>query len=249
MILDLEDAVPVERKDAARAALPGSVAALAGLPVIVRINADWRNAYADLTIAVPAGVSAIMVPKVESIGRLSVIGQMVGELAEAAALQIAPALIALIESPIGLTQLDALAAVDGVIGLALGSEDFALVLGVPATLEALDLPCRMIGLAAGARKIMALGLPISITTIEDMDAWVNAVGRARKFGMTGALCVHPRQIAPVNQGFAPTEIECEAARRVLAAWTAAKGTGVIVVDGKMVDPPVVQAAQRTLAGK
>lgn len=249
VILDLEDAVPLERKDAARAALPASVAALDGLPVVIRINADWRTAYADLAVAVQTGVSAIMVPKVAAVERLSVIGQMVDELAETAALPVAPALIALIESPLGLAQLDALATVDGVIGLALGSEDFALTLGVPPTPDALDLPCRMIGLAAAARGVMAIGLPISISTIEDVDAWAKAVGRARAFGMTGALCVHPRQIGPVNQGFAPTENECEAARRVLAAWTAADGAGVIMVEGKMVDPPVLRAAQRILARK
>jgi citrate lyase subunit beta/citryl-CoA lyase len=249
VILDLEDAVPPARKPDARAGLPAAATALAakGCDLVVRINGSWRDVIADLAVVVRPEVSAIMVPKVESGPRLAVIAEMVAEAAEDAGLAAAPGLIALIESPAGLSELDAIAQVDGVIGLALGSEDFSLALGVPPTPVALELPCRLLALAAARRGLMALGLPISIATIEDEAGWKAAVDLARAIGLTGALCIHPRQIDAVNRGFIPGESEAEAARRILAAWNAADGAGVIKLDGRMIDRPVMLAAQRLLA--
>jgi citrate lyase subunit beta / citryl-CoA lyase len=134
VILDLEDAVPADRKVAARAGLLSVVGVLAQCcPVVVRINAPWREAMDDLAFAVQHGVSAIMVPKVEDAARVIVVGEMVAEFASAASRSEPPGLIALVESPAGLASLDTIAAVDRVIGLALGSEDFSLALGVPPT--------------------------------------------------------------------------------------------------------------------
>jgi len=249
VILDLEDAVPAGRKAAARAGLPSVVAILVerSCPLVVRINGAWRDAMDDLAVAVRDGVSAIMVPKVEDAARLAVVAEMVAEFSSAAGRSDTPGLIALIESPAGLASLDAIVAVEGVIALALGSEDFSLALGVPPTPELLDLPCRMLSLAAARRGLMALGAPISIGTINDQDAWHDAARKARRLGLTGALCIHPSQIAPVNEGFACPPAEVEAAARIVAAWDAGRGTGVIQVDGRMIDRPVVLAARRTLA--
>jgi citrate lyase subunit beta/citryl-CoA lyase len=201
----------------------------------------------DLALAVPHGVSAIMVPKVEDPARIAVISEMIAEIASVAGRPEPPGVIALMESPAGLTSLDAIAAVNSVIGLALGSEDFSLALRVLPTPEALDLPCRMLALAAASRGLMALGAPISISTIDDQAVWQLAVRRARAIGLTGVLCVHPRQIAPVNEAFACSPAEVAAAARIVAAWEAAGGVGVVKVDGKMVDRPVVMASRRTLA--
>jgi citrate lyase subunit beta/citryl-CoA lyase len=250
VILDLEDAVLPERKPAARDGLAEVIAALAenSCLIVVRINSAWRDVYADLAVAVCAGVAAIMVPKVENSGRLAVIAEMVAEFAQTAGVPV-PGLIALVESPAGLAAIDAIADVDSVIGLALGSEDFSLSLGVSPSAEALDLPCRVMALAAARRGLIALGLPISIATIDDQVAWQAAVRTARAIGLTGALCIHPRQIAAVNQGFAWSAAEIAAAARVVAAWDAAGGAGVIQLDGRMVDLLVVLAARRTLAGR
>lgn len=247
VILDLEDAVPVDRKAAAREGLAASVAGLSYMPVLVRINGGWLDTIADLSVAVRPGVAAIVVPKLESAARLIVIREMMAEYAASARMERIPDIVALIESPAGIAQLDAIAAVDGVIGLALGSEDFSLALGVAPTPEALELPCRLLALTASTRGQMALGLPISIATIEDMEAWTLAVNRARAFGINGALCIHPAQIAPVNVAFTPSAAERDAAIRVIAAWEAAKGAGVVLVDGRMVDRPVVLAAQHILS--
>jgi len=248
VILDLEDAVPPDRKAAARDGVPAAAAAIAsrGSPVIVRINAEWRAACVELPLATRPDIAAIMVPKAESGARLSVIAEMVREYAGDAGMDAPPGLIALVESPAGVAALDEIAVVPGMIGLALGTEDFSLALGVPPSREALELPCRLLALAAARHGLMALGLPVSIATIDDMDAWQEGIRMARAVGMTGALCIHPRQIAPVNQGFALSVDEVDRARRVLDAWDAAGRSGVVLHEGRMIDRPVVLAAERTL---
>ncbi|MDB5576301.1 MAG: CoA ester lyase [Bradyrhizobium sp.] len=249
VILDLEDAVPLGRKASARATLPDTALAVAATAthVVVRINTSWRDAVSDLDMAVCDGVAAIMVPKVEDAARLAVIAEMVAELTIARELPRAPGIIALVESPAGLAELDRIAATPGLIGLALGSEDFSLSLGVPPTPEALDLPCRMVALAAARHCLMALGVPVSIATFDDDVAWRDAVARGKAIGLTGALCIHPRQVGPANNGFSPSVAEIEIARRALAAWNEAGARGVIRFEGRMVDEPVAQAARRTLA--
>lgn len=156
-------------------------------------------------------------------------------------------MIALIETAAALPRLAEIAEIPQLIGRALGSEDFSLSVGVPPSPELLDLPCRQIALAAAPRGLMALGLPISIAMISDRDAWAAAVARARAIGMTGALCIHPRQVEPINQGFAPSDEERQRAARIAEAWEASDGRGVITVDGRMVDLPVILAARRLLA--
>jgi citrate lyase beta subunit len=105
----------------------------------------------------------------------------------------------------------------------------------------------MLGLAAARRGLMALAAPVSISTIDDKAAWQLGVRKARTIGLTGVLCIHPCQIAAVNEAFTCSPAEVTAAARIIAAWEAAGGAGVIQVDGKMVDRPVVLASRRTLA--
>lgn len=244
VILDLEDGVAASGKAAARSSIAAAIDTLSrqGCTVVVRTNADWRNAAADLAVAVVAGVSAVMVPKVEDPARLSVLATMIREIA---ADRSPPGVIALIESPRGLLAAPAIAQLDGVTGLALGSEDFALAMGVPPTPDLLDMPCRMLCLAAASCRLMALAVPISIGRLADGPGWQAAVDRARAFGATGALCIHPAQVAAANAGFGPSPAEVEDARTVVAAWHAQDG-GVVRVNGKMVDEPVYRAAAALL---
>jgi len=251
IILDLEDAVPIEGKAAARQGLVAAAATLAGQgqDVLVRINAAWRLAHADLEVAVNPDVRAIVAPKVEDAGALSVLSAMIGEWEAEQGLPVGKiSLIALIESPLALSRLNEIAAVERVAGLALGSEDFSAVLGAPPSPQSLDLPCRMIALVAAARGQMALGTPISLAAFREADAYAEAARLGRAVGMTGALCIHPDQVAPLNAAFSPSEAELAAARKITAAWAGRPpGAAVLSLDGKMIDPPVVLQAERTLA--
>lgn len=251
IIVDLEDAVVPAAKPAARSALPDSIRTLcdAGADVVVRINQSWLDVFADLDAAVCEGVEAVMVPKSEDPARLAVLAEMVGEFERQRGLDPGRlGLIALIETPAGVVRAAEIAAIDRVVGLALGTEDLSLAFGAEPTEALLDLPCRQIALAAATRQLMAFAVPISIASYRDEDGCRIAAARAKGFASTGALCIHPAQVLIANAAFAPSEPEIARARKIARAWVLGDGDrrGVVVHEGKMIDRPVLARAQRTL---
>lgn len=248
IILDLEDAVPAAGKAAARAAAGGWIDRLSGLgaAVIVRVNSGWIDLLADLEAVVRPGLAAVVLPQVRDDVQPRALDAMLNELEAARGLrQGSVGMIALVESPAGLSHLAALAALPRMIGLALGSEDFSLALRVEPAPPALTLPCQMIALAAAGRGLMAIGLPDSLANFRDLDRYRQAAAQARALGMTAALCIHPAQVAEINRAFAPSAAERAWAQRVLTAWAQAEanGQGVASVDGQMIDRPVVERAK------
>jgi citrate lyase subunit beta / citryl-CoA lyase len=250
VILDLEDAVAAQAKRDARAGLRAAAEGLAakGAQVLVRINTPWREALSDLEAAVCPAVRGVVAPKIDDAARARVVGEMIREVEKGRAMPAATQLIALIESAAGLRTAAAIAAVEGVSGLALGSEDLCLEMGVAPGADVLDLPCKLIALAAAPRRQMALGLPVSIAEFRDLEAYGRAVSQARRIGMTGALCIHPAQVAALNSGFAPSAAEIEEAKAITAAWEAAVAEGRAVAShaGRMIDAPVAERARRVL---
>lgn len=251
VILDLEDSVALASKAGARAGMSAVVADLAarGIDILVRINAPWRLAYADLEAAVVDGVRAIVVPKVEHADRVRSIAEMIGEIEGERGLVVgAIGVIALVESPVALPRLYDIAAIDRVVGLAFGSEDFSMQMGVTPSPASLVLPCQSIAVAAAAAGIMALGLPVSLANFTDLGQYEAGAQLAREIGMTGALCVHPAQVPIVNAAFSISDAEREDAERTVAAWeeAVARGEAVVALDGRMIDLPVVNRARMML---
>lgn len=252
VILDLEDGVAPQAKAAARAGLAAAAAsvAAAGPAVVARINAGWLAAVEDLRATIGPDVRAVMLPKAEDPASLGVLSAIITELeAERGLPSGHTGLIALVESPAGLSAAAALAACPRVIGLALGSEDFAASMRVAPTPALLDLPSRQLALAAAAHTRMALAVPLSIAQFRDRDACIAAARRGAEYGVTGALCIHPNQVHAANEAFVPSEAELSQARRILAAWDTAQQAGLAVtsLDGAMIDLPVVQQAHAMLA--
>jgi len=229
VIVDLEDAVPPADKDAAR--MQVAEALDPSMPVVVRINAEDTPWFEDdLALCRHAGVAAIMLPKAESVDSLRRVAQL--------GLPVLP----LIETACGMAAVDALARVKGVARLAFGSIDFQLDLGIEGDDQELLHFRSMLVLAS---RVAGLTAPIDgVTVALDDDAQLHAdTLRARRFGFGAKLCIHPRQVAPVNAGFRPTDAEVAWATRVLAAAREANGAAV-AVDGKMVDRPVILRARR-----
>ncbi|WP_405807186.1 HpcH/HpaI aldolase/citrate lyase family protein [Streptomyces sp. NBC_01187] len=254
LILDLEDAVPASGKERARRALSTHIARLAAEVqyLVVRTGSareDWEK---DLRAAVRPGLRAVMLPKTECPGQLTEVAAFLDALERERGLPVGSVgLIALIESPAALFALAALAeASPRVCALALGSEDFAQSLGIAPTPLVLTEPCRWIALAASAAGIGSFALPLSLAVLDRPEALAHAARQARELGVTGALCVHPAQVAAVNAAYAPGDAEIAWARRVADAWDAAcgdgGGPGVIRVDGLMVDAPVLRRARALL---
>jgi citrate lyase subunit beta/citryl-CoA lyase len=250
VILDLEDAVAPDRKEAARHVLPPQIARLhgEGQSLVVRINTGWSALAADLDAAVRPGVAAVMLPKVEQAWRIEALAEMLAEREVAQGLPTnGIGIIALVESAAGLAAVTDIASAPRVIALALGSEDLSLSLGVAPSAAFLDLPVRQLALAAASAGVMALGIPLSIAEFSDMDAYAAAAALGRAYGATGTLCIHPVQVAAANRAFAPAAAELAAAGAVLRAWDEAGSCGVISLDGQMIDLPVVLRARRLLA--
>lgn len=246
VILDLEDGVALAAKPAARAALGEAVATVRaqGVAAVVRINAPWMMAADDVRAAVAAGAQALMVPKAEDAHRLAVLAQMVEELGGGALPQ-----IALVESPQGIAAAHAIAQAPCVAGLALGTEDFSLAMGVEPSETVLDLPARQLALAAAGRGLMALAVPFSIARFREEEAYQASASAAAAYGVNGAICIHPKQVAVANAVFGLSAADRAEAERILAAWDAAQAQGLSVVsmDGAMIDLPVAERARKLLA--
>lgn len=251
IIVDLEDGVGVASKNSARESFAWTSAVFrkANCPVVVRINGSWLAAMTDLAAVIGHDVDAVMVPKAEDPCKLKVLSQIIGEIERARGLPPGRiGLIALVETPEALRRLDEIATAERLIGLAFGSEDFCLELGVPPTPASLEWPCRQIALAAASRRLMALGLPISITEFRDMAALGEAARLGAAIGLTGALCIHPAQIAVVNAAFSPSPASLAEARAIVSTWAAAQADGqsVTAFNGRMIDRPVYERAARTI---
>ncbi|MGJ7524692.1 HpcH/HpaI aldolase/citrate lyase family protein [Variovorax sp. GB1P17] len=246
VIVDLEDAVAPERKATARAGLAASFAALPGADrkrLLVRINASGTPWHDDDRAAVgelvaQGLIAGVVLPKAEQVADLRQLAQAVGPQG---------VLVPLIESAAGLEAINELAAGPQVLRLAFGNLDFQADLGLACDTDEAELvPVRLALLLASRRA----GLPAPIDGVT--PDWRNAqrlaadVARARRGGFGAKLCIHPDQVAPAHAALGPSAEELAWARRVIDA-TQAAGGGVVSLDGRMVDAPVVRLAQRLLA--
>lgn len=228
VVLDLEDAVAPEEKDQALRDVVRWLGA-AG-PAVVRVNAIGTPWHAG-EVAALADLCSIMLPKAEDAQDVASVAQRVGG-----------GVIALVETARGIRDVDTIAST-GVARLALGTVDLAADLAVdPTSWSALAYARGRIVVASAAA-----GLPAPVdgvsTRLDDIEALRTETHAARDLGFGAKLCIHPRQVAPVNDLFRPSQDEIRWARRVLSA--AATG-GVTVVDGAMVDPPVLRRAEAIL---
>lgn len=251
IILDLEDSVPADSKAAARAGLSRAIDIVraSGADVLVRIN-DGPMAALDIAVAVKPGLSAIVVPKVRDAAALKTLDRLVSEAEAAAAM--APGsvrFLVLIETADGFLDMRAIAgASPRTVAINLGNEDFALDLGMEVSDETLAMPRQQLVIVAAAASIMPLGLMGSATRFDDPDGYRALALRSRRFGFVGSTCIHPSQIAVLNEAFSPSPEEILQARRIVEAATQADrdGRGAFSLDGRMVDAPVIARAEATL---
>ncbi|RWM14266.1 MAG: CoA ester lyase [Mesorhizobium sp.] len=253
VILDLEDSVPQDQKDESRRQLSASVAKVGGRGayVLVRVNRGLRALAADLDAAVVAGVDALVLPKTDSAAWVIEIANAVSELERERNLALGRIrFLAQIETPAALQSLSAIASAHPrMVGMALGPEDFSASVGGAPEFDLLLTPNLSVLFAARAAGLLPLGFIGSISEFSDNDRLHEAAAHARRLGFTGALAIHPNQVAIFNEAFSPSPQELEWARRVLAAEkdATAQGRGAFALDGKMVDPPVIQRAREIIA--
>ena len=253
IILDLEDSVPANERDRARAMLAESAALVGqnGADVLVRINRPDADAGADMEAAAIPAVTALMLPKVDDAahvrGRADAVAKLESERGMAPG-QIR--FVVMVESPAALFKADEIAAAHSRNTAAfLGGEDFAAAAGMVPDPDTLFLPKMMTLFAARAAGITPLGMIGTVADYKDLDTVRENIRRSRKFGFEGASCIHPSVVALLNEEMTPSPQEVDNAERVVAAYDQAEqeGLGAITVDGMMVDVPVAERARALLA--
>jgi citrate lyase subunit beta / citryl-CoA lyase len=251
-ILDLEDSVPAAEKENARRSLLTSAAQVtrSGAAALVRVNQPWELTELDLDAAVAPTVSAILLPKVNHPTHVHVVARAIDALeAQRAMSRGHTRLIALIEDVHALPRLDEIATSSPrLMGMILGSEDFSASVGMAPIPQALFAPNQLVLFACRRAGILPFGFPGSIADYADIEAFRQQIRLARQLGFVGAFCIHPAQVAVMNEEFTPPPAELEHAKALIAAYDAAvrEGRGAIEYLGKMVDPPVVARAQELL---
>ena len=253
LILDLEDSVPLAEKPRGRALLQEAAAKVArnGADVVVRINRPWRQALQDIEAAVSPQVQALMLTKVESAEHVQMIAEVVGELEAERGMQAgATKFVALVETASGFLRMAEIArSHPRLVALSVGAEDFALSVGMLPEAEGLFFPKQQMIIAARAAGIVPLGFIGTVADFRDLDAFRATIRRSRRLGFAGASCIHPSQVAILNEEYRPSPEEVAQAERAVAAYDAATaaGIGAIELDGKMIDVPVVERAKQVLA--
>ena len=237
IVVDLEDAVAPQAKDAARDAVATLLAARRHADrIVVRINDETTPWFdADLALLRNGQARAVMLPKAERAETIARVRSACPDIA----------VLPLIESARGMLAAEALAAADGVQRLVFGTIDYALDMdlqGSLATTVGLDAAAARLALAsrAAGRLPPVAGVTVAIA---DEAALRADMERALAHGFAAKLCIHPKQIAPLHALLAPSADEFAWAQRVLEAADAAGGAAV-QTDGRMVDKPVIERARR-----
>lgn len=241
LLFDLEDAVPTDRLPAARASLRDAVPDLAvgNREVGVRINAlDTGWWHDDLSAALDAGVDAIAVPKVDAPASISTV---TAALEAGAAAADRPVVRVAVESPAGLADLAAIAALagdsDAVASLSFGLADFQRAIGAPDDTDRLrELLAFDVRTAAAANGLDAYGS--AFLDVDDDAGLRRAADLYRSFGYAGMSAIHPAQLEPINDAFTPAPARVEQARDLLAAYDAADSNSLLV-DGVFLDEATV----------
>jgi len=252
-ILDLEDAVAVAEKPAARQAVVQALQRPRECLCYVRVNAtnsEW--CYRDLCEVVRPGLDGVLLPKVESAAGLLAADWLIAQLERERGL--APGgvdLIAIVETGAGLDRIDEIARCGSrVRRIAFGAADFALDMNLQWSREETEFAYVRARLVLAAR---AAGLDPPLDTVwarlPDRDGLRDSARTALAMGFQGKMCIHPDQIAVVNEVFTPSPEEVARAERIVEAFRQAEqqGSASIQLDGQFIDYPIVQRARRIVA--
>jgi len=190
-------------------------------------------------------------PKVESAHHLRLLAEVIDEIEAERGMPIGTTkLLAMIETAEAFFEMLEIArAHPRVVALTLGAEDFALSVGMLPEAEGLFFPKQQMIIAARAAGILPMGFLGTVADFRDLVAFRATIQRSRRLGFLGAACIHPSQVAILNEEYAPQAGDVAHAERVVTAYenATAQGVGAITVDGKMIDVPVVERAQALLA--
>ncbi|MFN7177001.1 MAG: HpcH/HpaI aldolase/citrate lyase family protein [Thermaurantiacus sp.] len=242
VIIDLEDAVAPDAKEAARAAAIAAVAAggWGGREVAIRVNGlDTHWAASDFAAVAASAADVLVVPKIAG----------AADAARAVALAGDKPVWPLIETPRAVLGVEAIADTPGIRGLVAGFADLAKDLRLKTGPGREPLLQAMSAIVTAARAANIFAFDGVFTDITDATGLAAEAAQARAFGFDGKTCIHPSQLDAVNAAFSPTPDEVEHARGLIAAHEEAGriGKAVATFRGKLIEVLHVAEAKRTLA--
>jgi citrate lyase subunit beta/citryl-CoA lyase len=250
VILDLEDSVHPLEKDAARVHVRNALRRIdfMGCERMVRIN-QGEMGLVDLDFVVPHNVHVILIPKCESAGEVKAIDARIAETKKKHKITSDIFLMPIVESAMGaIKSYEIASASPNVIALTIGLEDYTADIGTRRTNEGRESFWARSQVVNAARAAKVQPIDTVFSDVADMEGLRQSVLEAKALGFEGKGCIHPRQIEVINDAFAPTDEEIKRARAIVVAFdeAQAKGLGVVALGSKMIDPPVVKRALRTV---
>jgi len=256
IMLDIEDGVAPNEKDAARKNIAESLGREKALETparYVRINAIGHPRMdADLQAVVRPGLEGLVCPKVDTVEEVRKVDALLNDQEPQNKLaQGSVKLLIAIESPTGLLNARAIAAASQrIVGIIFGAEDFGREIGLPTVREgeARDLiyARSSIVVAAAAAHVQAVdGVWVDLN---DGQGLLGFAKQSRRLGFSGMSCIHPSQVEAINQTFSPTAEEIDYCQKVLRAFEEAnaRGDGSVAFGGQLIDRPIVERARRTV---
>lgn len=250
IILDLEDSVRPQEKESARFIVRNALREVnfIGAERMVRIN-QLPMGIKDLDFIVPHRVHTVLIPKCEDEEAVKEVDARIQEIRSERKVKNEIFLMPIIESALGVINAYQIASASpNNIALTIGLEDFTADIGAERTIEGTEsfLARQQVVLAARAAGIQPIDSVFS--DVADEEGLRRSCLEAKSLGFEGKGCIHPEQIRIVHEAFAPSADEIEKAKRIALALEDAekKGSGVVALGSKMIDPPVVKRAERIL---
>jgi citrate lyase subunit beta/citryl-CoA lyase len=246
VILDLEDSVHRDEKDAARILVRNALRAVdfgAG-ERMVRIN-QLPLGLEDLAAIVGQNPDLILMPKVEQPEQVAEVDRMIDEIKKREGITRPVWIMPILESALGIENAFAIAAASGnVAALTIGLEDYTADLGVVKTPEGRESQYARSRVVNAAHAAGVQAIDSVYGDVGDMDGLRRWGEASRAMGFEGMGCIHPGQIRVIHEAFRPTAAEITKAQRIVAAFQDAqsKGLAVVSLGSKMIDPPVVHRA-------
>ena len=249
LIFDLEDAVAPEAKEAARANVAAELSEGGYAPreLVLRVNGlDTVWGHADIAVAATLPIDAVLLPKVESADRVRLAASLLDALGAPPELSV----WCMVETPLGVLRAAEIAGASSrLAALVLGTSDLTKDLNARETRDRLPLTTALGLVLLAARAYGCAVLDGVQLDLADAAGFAASCRQGRELGFDGKTLIHPTQIEPANQAFAPSADEIARARRLVAAYTqgVATGKGAIRHEGRLIEALHVEAARRTLA--
>lgn len=253
IMFDLEDAVALKEKDSARILVAHALQhpLYKEIECVVRVNPlDSEFGLADLNAVVRAGVDIVRMPKTETAQDVIDMDHAITEIEKACGREVGSTLmLAAIESPLGITQANQIAtASNRLIGIALGAEDYVRNLKTERSPEGIELLFARCSILQAARAAGIQAFDTVYSNANNEEGFLAEAALIKQLGFDGKSLVNPRQIELLHNLFAPTQKDVDQAQRIIEAAQEAErnGLGVVSLNGKMIDAPIIDRAKLVL---